>query len=83
MAPGEMFLFSAHQMGTCRMGEVPKTSVVNSNGRVHTTKNLLVADASAFPTPSGVNPQVTVYAVATHHAKYLLENWQEVAAGKA
>ncbi len=82
MAPGEMLLFSAHQMGTCRMGEDPKTSVVNSNGRVHTTKNLLVADASAFPTPSGVNPQVTVYAVATHHAKHLLDNWQEVAAGK-
>jgi len=83
MAPGEMFLFSAHQMGTCRMGEDPETSVVNSNGRVHTTKNLLIADASAFPTPSGVNPQVTVYAVATHHAKVLLENWNEIAAGKA
>ncbi|MFQ5456968.1 MAG: GMC family oxidoreductase N-terminal domain-containing protein [Myxococcota bacterium] len=81
--PGEVLVFSMHQMGSARMGEDPKSSVVNSNGRVHTTKNLMVADASAFPTPSGVNPQITVYTVAHHHAKFLSGNWDDVASGKA
>jgi choline dehydrogenase-like flavoprotein len=65
------------------MGEDPRSSVVSSNGRVHTTKNLIVSDASAFPTPSGVNPQITIFAVASHHAKFLSENWDEVAGGRA
>lgn len=83
VGPGQILLFSMHQMGSARMGEDPANSVVNSNGRVHTTKNLLVADASAFPTPSGVNPQITTYGVAHHHAKFLTANWDEVVKGKA
>lgn len=81
--PGQVLVFSMHQMGSARMGEDPKSSVVNSNGRVHTTKNLMIADASAFPTPSGVNPQITVYSVAHHHAKFLAGNWDDVVSGKA
>ncbi|KAK7722667.1 hypothetical protein SLS57_004872 [Botryosphaeria dothidea] len=62
-SPETMFL-SAHQMGTCRMGASPKTSVVDPEGKVWGTEGLYVADASVFPSASGVNPMVTVMGIA-------------------
>ncbi len=63
--------FSAHQMGTAAMGADPATSVVDPAGRVWGYDNLLVADASLFPQASGVNPMLTIMAmarrVAAHH----------------
>ena len=56
---------SAHQMGTCRMGRDYKTAVCDEHGEVFGVKNLFVADASAFPASSGVNPMITVMALAT------------------
>ena len=58
-------VFSAHQMGTCRIGRDPKTAVCDSRGEVFGVKGLYVADASAFPASSGVNPMITVMALAT------------------
>ena len=55
---------SAHQMGTCRMGRDYKSAVCDENGEVFGAKNLFVADASAFPASSGVNPMITVMALA-------------------
>ncbi|KAJ5525912.1 hypothetical protein N7494_012562 [Penicillium frequentans] len=55
---------SAHQMGTCRMGKSPKTSVVDSDCQVWGTDGLYVVDASVFPSASGVNPMVTNMAIA-------------------
>jgi choline dehydrogenase-like flavoprotein len=57
-------LFSAHQMGSCRMGNDPRTSVCDERGAVRGVDGLFVADASVFPASSGVNPMVTVMAVA-------------------
>ena len=57
-------LFSAHQMGTCRMGSDPRTSVCDERGAVRGVEGLYVADASLFPASSGVNPMITVMAVA-------------------
>jgi choline dehydrogenase-like flavoprotein len=57
-------LFSAHQMGTCRMGSDPRTSVCDERGAVRGVDGLFVADASLFPASSGVNPMITVMAVA-------------------
>ncbi|EPE03522.1 long chain fatty acid oxidase [Ophiostoma piceae UAMH 11346] len=61
---------SAHQMGTCRMGDDKgQASVVDPRGRVWGTRGLYVADASVFPSASGVNPMVTVMALADHIAR--------------
>jgi choline dehydrogenase-like flavoprotein len=57
-------LFSAHQMGTCRMGGNAKTHAVAPNGELYEVKNLYVADASLFPVCSGVNPMLSVQALA-------------------
>ena len=57
-------LFSAHQMGTCRMGTDPRTSVCDERGAVRGVAGLYVADASLFPASSGVNPMVTIMGVA-------------------
>jgi choline dehydrogenase-like flavoprotein len=57
-------LFSAHQMGTCRMGADPRTSVCDERGAVRGVDGLYVADASLFPASSGVNPMVTIMGVA-------------------
>ena len=53
-----------HLMGTTKMGEDPKTSVVNSNGESHDVPNLYIADSSVFVTSGAVNPTSTLQAVA-------------------
>ncbi|MGQ0602558.1 MAG: GMC family oxidoreductase N-terminal domain-containing protein [Anaerolineales bacterium] len=68
--PNALMLFSAHQMGTCRMGGHRTKSVLTPQGESWDVRNLFVADASAFPTATGVNPMITVMALAhqTAHA---------------
>lgn len=65
-------LFSAHQMGTCRMGGERHNSVVTHLGESWDVRGLYVADASTFPTPSGVNPMITIEAVAYQIAMGIL-----------
>jgi choline dehydrogenase-like flavoprotein len=55
---------SAHQMGTCRMSSHAGAGVVDPRGKVWGTEGLYVADASVFPSASGVNPMVTNMAIA-------------------
>jgi choline dehydrogenase-like flavoprotein len=69
--PNRLSLFTAHQMGGCAMGEDPKTSVVDSRGRHHDLDNLYVCDGSVFPTGLGVNPMISIYAVASLFAAEL------------
>lgn len=64
---------SAHQMGSCRMGVDSKTSVVNSRGETWEIEGLYVADSSVFPTALGVNPMVTIQAIAYCTAQSVLE----------
>ena len=55
---------TAHLMGTCRMGDDPRTSVVNADGRSWDIPNLWICDGSLFPTSGGVNPSLTIQALA-------------------
>ncbi|HEY1275503.1 MAG TPA: GMC family oxidoreductase N-terminal domain-containing protein [Thermoleophilaceae bacterium] len=65
-------LFSAHQMGSCRMGPDPATSVADPTGQLHDTPGVWIGDASAFPTSSGTNPMITIMALARRTAEAML-----------
>ena len=62
--PNELLLVTFHQMASCRMGASAATSVVDAEHRVWGIRGLYVADASTFPSASGVNPMLTVMAIA-------------------
>jgi len=55
-------LIGDHQMGTCRMGDDPTTSVVDRYCRLHDVPNVFVVDTSFFPTGFGLNPMVMTVA---------------------
>ena len=55
---------STHNMGTNRMSEKPRDGVVNKFGQTHDIKNLFVSDGSQFTTGAGVNPTLTIVALA-------------------
>lgn len=55
---------STHQQGSCRMGNDPKLSVTDRTGRVHGVPNVYVADGSLLPNPGGMNPSLTIQALA-------------------
>jgi hypothetical protein len=62
-----------HPGGTARLGRDPKTSVVSIDHEVHGVRGVYVVDASVFPTSPGVNPQVTIMALATRAAARIAE----------
>ncbi len=65
---------TVHMMGTARMGNDRSAAVTSNFGLVHDADRLLVADASLFPTPIGVNPMETIMALATRAAGYVIDN---------
>jgi choline dehydrogenase-like flavoprotein len=67
-------LFSAHQMGSCRMGTDPQTSVAGPFGELHDTKGVWIGDGSAFPTSSGTNPMVSIMALAHRTAEAIADD---------
>jgi len=67
---------TGYQMGTCRMGADPKTSVVNPWGQSHEADNLFVVDASVFVTAGGRNPALTIQALAWRFADYIVREWK-------
>jgi choline dehydrogenase-like flavoprotein len=69
--PGRGSLYSFHIMGSARMGATPETSAANPSGETWDVRNLVVADGSAFPTASGVNPMITIEAIARLNARRL------------
>lgn len=62
---------------TCRMGDDPGNSIVDSNGRVHSLKNVFIADGSIFPVSVGINPQVSIMAVAPQFFEFILEKYKK------
>lgn len=79
VSPGRLRLSAFHPMGTVRAGRDPERSVVDPWGRHHSVANLWVADASVFPSCVGVNPQMTIMALAKRSAEKLAE--QQLAGG--
>jgi choline dehydrogenase-like flavoprotein len=69
--PSDMQSAAFHPLGTCRMGEDPARSVVNSYLKCHDLDNLYVVDGSPFPTSLGVNPQETIMAFAHRTAEHI------------
>jgi choline dehydrogenase-like flavoprotein len=63
----------AHLVGGARMGNDPRTSVVDSFGRSHDIPNLFVCDGSVLPTQGSANPGLTIQALAARTADYLIE----------
>lgn len=59
---------SQHPLGTCRMGSAPDRSVVDADGQSWEVKELFVADGSVLPTSLGVNPMLSIMAMATRIA---------------
>ncbi|MEE8573973.1 MAG: GMC family oxidoreductase, partial [Thermodesulfobacteriota bacterium] len=64
LEPGKILLATAHPQGGCKIGNTGN-GVVDSTGMFQGIKNLFVCDASLFPTSLGVNPQLTIMAMAT------------------
>jgi len=56
--------FSVHLLGTCRMGNDPKTSVINSDHQTHDIKNLFLCDGSSLVTSGRGQPTMTIEALA-------------------
>jgi long-chain-alcohol oxidase len=68
---GRLALFSFHIMGSARLGGSPKTSATNPDGETWETRNLFVMDGASFPSASGVNPMISIEAIAHRNAMAL------------
>ncbi len=70
--PGSMI----HEMGTCRMGNDPKKSVLNKFSQTHDVPNLFVVDGSSFVSSAGYGPTLTIAALAARACDYLVEEYK-------
>jgi hypothetical protein len=69
--PGDFEVSAFHPLGTCRMGTDPSRSCIGPDGEAHDVAGLFVADGSAVPSSLGVNPQMTIMALALRTAEAL------------
>jgi choline dehydrogenase-like flavoprotein len=67
--PWDLELSAYHPLGTARMGRDPASSVVDADHKVHDIDALYIVDGSVVPTSLGVNPQITIMAMATRAAE--------------
>jgi choline dehydrogenase-like flavoprotein len=70
--PHDFEVVTVHPMGTCRIGMDPRHSVAGPFGETHDVQRLYVADASALPTAIGINPMLSIMALATRTALAIL-----------
>ena len=69
--PGRVQLTGFHLLGSCRIGSSPQTSVCGSEGATWEVPNLVVCDGSAFPSASGVNPNMSIQSLGYLNAQRL------------
>jgi choline dehydrogenase-like flavoprotein len=73
LSPRDIAWLSYHPLGTCKMGRDPRTSVVDIDHQAHDLPGLFVVDGSTVPGVLGVNPQLTIMAMATRAARGIAE----------
>lgn len=64
---------TVHEMGTARMGEDPKTSVLNGNNQIHAVKNVFITDGSCMTSSACQNPSLTYMALTARACNYAVE----------
>jgi choline dehydrogenase-like flavoprotein len=69
--------YSIHEVGTCRMGDNPKTSVLNRWSQTHDHKNLLVVDGGAFVSSGWQNPTMTILALSMRASERLADEMKQ------
>jgi choline dehydrogenase-like flavoprotein len=62
-----------HLLGTCRMGDDPRTSVVDKHNRAHDVPNLFICDGSSLVTSGRGQPTMTIQALAFRAGEYIAE----------
>lgn len=80
LRPHDIPIASTHPQSTCKMGEDPQRSVVNSWCQSHDLKNLFVCDMSVFPSSLGAPPQISTAAIADRTAHYIRDAWSQLIA---
>ena len=68
-----LFGKNIHECGTARMGDDPKTSVVDRNCKVHGVRNLFVSDGAVFTTQGCYEPTLTIMAISVRAGEYIAE----------
>ena len=71
-APGRII----HELGTARMGNDPKTSVLNKYNQSWDVKNLFVVDGASFVTCANQNPTLTILALTMRACEYLADEYK-------
>lgn len=69
--------YSIHEVGTCRMGNDPRRSVLNKWCQSHDIKNLFVVDGASFVTCGWQNPTMTILSLSMRASEYLARQMQE------
>ncbi len=73
LAPGKII----HEVGTTRMGDNKKTSVVNKYQQLHDTKNVFIVDAGPFVSQADKNPTWTILALSWRTSDYIVEQLKQ------
>ncbi len=69
--------YSIHEVGTCRMGDDPKKSVLNRWNQAHDMKNLLVVDGASFVTCGWQNPTLTILSLSMRASEHLADEMKK------
>ena len=67
--------FAIHETGTARMGDNPRTSVLNQFNQAHDVKNLFVTDGASFVSGGCQNPTLTMMALTVRACEYIVDRY--------
>jgi choline dehydrogenase-like flavoprotein len=71
-APGRII----HELGTARMGNDPKSSVLNKFNQLHDVKNVFVTDGASFTSSANHNPTLTILALTMRACEYITDEYK-------